>query len=144
MWEEFFRRWFDLAFWWLPRSPEPEREAGEAPRPGEPTAPEQTRGAEPERTAGPEPEQTAGPEPEEAAREPAEPARQAAPDDLTTIKGIGPAMQDRLRGLGVATFRDLASADARDLASRLKPSQPMISRARVEEWIEAARERSEG
>lgn len=135
MWEEFFRRWFDLAFWWLPRSPEPERRDEKAPEPAEP--------AVPEHAGAPEAEQAAGPEAEEVAREPAEPAREAGPDDLTTIKGIGPAMQDRLKGLGVATFRDLASADAGDLASRLKPSQPMISRARVEEWIEAAREHGE-
>src|SRR5262245_55544407 len=33
------------------------------------------------------------------------------PDDLTVIKGIGPALQNRLRALGITTFADLAAAN---------------------------------
>ena len=62
-------------------------------------------------------------------------------DDLTVIKGIGPALQQKLRALGIATFSDLARADPKALTERLKGAQP-ISEARVRGWIEAARQRA--
>jgi predicted flap endonuclease-1-like 5' DNA nuclease len=63
------------------------------------------------------------------------------PDDLTQIKGIGPAMQNRLRALGITTFADLAAADPDQLMAKLKGSQP-LSLGRVRHWTEAARERA--
>ena len=66
-------------------------------------------------------------------------AQQVVSDDLTVIKGIGPAIQEKLRALGIATFSDLARADPK--AWGLKGPQP-ISEARVRGWIEAARQRT--
>jgi len=121
MWNDMFRRWVDLLFWWAPRSEtrQPEQPAPEQPAPESP-APEAGG-----RAAGPEPDT----------------APQGPPDDLTVIKGIGPAVQEKLRGLGIATFSDLARADPKTLTEQLKGSQP-ISEARVRDWTEAARERA--
>lgn len=66
--------------------------------------------------------------------------RHGPPDDLTVIKGIGPVMRDRLRILGIATFADLAEADAGELTRWLRRHQPM-SEATVQDWVRAARER---
>ena len=118
MWDQIFKRWVDLFFWWLPRD-----EKGE----------EGARGATQERAA-PAPEQAAGPEPKAA--------QEARPDDLTVIKGIGPAVQERLRLVGITTFRDLAAANPDSLVDQLKASVP-VSKARVHAWTEAARERTE-
>jgi predicted flap endonuclease-1-like 5' DNA nuclease len=63
------------------------------------------------------------------------------PDDLTVIKGIGPALQNRLRALGITTFADLAAANPDQLMAQLKGAQP-LSRARVQHWTEVARERA--
>jgi predicted flap endonuclease-1-like 5' DNA nuclease len=63
------------------------------------------------------------------------------PDDLTVIKGIGPAVQNKLRALGITTFADLAAANPDKLMEQLKGSQP-LSRGRVHHWTEAARERA--
>lgn len=125
MWETFFRRWIDTVFWWLPREREEEQHAEEQAA-ETPTVTE---------SAG-------GKEPAEAAAEQAEAAERILEDDLTSIKGIGPAVQGNLRALGIATFSDLAAADADDLVSKLKASQPMISKARVQAWIETAREKA--
>ena len=65
------------------------------------------------------------------------------PDDLTVIHSIGPVMRDRLRILGIATFAELAAADAADLAMRLRWHQP-ISDTQVRQWIEAAKRRTDG
>lgn len=124
MWETFFRRWIDTVFWWLPRQREEE--------PSEEQAAEMPTVTE---SAG-------GKEPGEAAAEQAVAAEEILEDDLTSIKGIGPAMQGNLRALGIATFSDLAAAAADDLVSKLKASQPMISKARVQSWIETAREKA--
>ena len=40
------------------------------------------------------------------------------PDDLTVIKGIGPAVQNKLRALGITTFAELAKADPDALLER--------------------------
>ena len=89
------------------------------------------RAAEPGASAAPEP-RTA--QPEKAVTAP-------VPDDLTVIKGIGPALQNRLRALGITTFADLAAANPDKLMAQLKGAQP-LSRARVQHWTEAARARA--
>jgi predicted flap endonuclease-1-like 5' DNA nuclease len=113
MWNEIFKCWIDLLFWWVPKDgAKPPEEAKErAPR-----ASQQSAGREPEV------------------------AQQVAFDDLTVIKGIGPAIQEKLRALGIATFSDLARADPKALKERLKGSQP-ISEARARGWTEVARKR---
>jgi predicted flap endonuclease-1-like 5' DNA nuclease len=116
MWNEIFKRWIDLLFWWVPKDEaKPPEEAKERA----PSAAQQSAGREPEV------------------------AQQVAFDDLTVIKGIGPAIQEKLRALGIATFSDLARVDPKALTEWLKGSQP-ISEARVRGWIEAALQRAKG
>lgn len=147
MWDVFLRRWIDLIFWWVPRKEEPAKGAEQAPgeRPPEPairsdTAAGAQRGqrpadAERRRASEPETRPAAKAKPEKAVAAP-------VPDDLTEIKGIGPAMQNKLRALGITTFADLAAADPDQLIAKLKGSQP-LSRGRVQHWTEAARERAQ-
>lgn len=134
MWDDYFKRWVDLLFWWLPRKDEPPSREADQPAPG---AAEPRDAREPPGAAEPGP----APEPATVARPAPEAPARAAPDDLTVIKGIGPAVQDKLRSLGITTFKDLAAADPDDLTEQLKGSHP-ISRARVTEWTATARERA--
>jgi predicted flap endonuclease-1-like 5' DNA nuclease len=123
MWDDIFKRWVDLLFWWVPRTEERRPEK----------ANEGTPGAS---------EQGASRVPDEAVEQQVPTAEEVVLDDLTVIKGIGPAVQEKLRSLGITTFRDLATANPDDLAKHLKGSQP-VSKARVHSWIKAARERTE-
>ena len=116
------QRWIDLLFWWVPWTEETRPE----------TAKESTPGAS---------AQDASRVPEEVVEQQVPTAEEVVPDDLTVIKGIGPAVQGKLRSLGITTFRSLATANPDDLAEQLKGSQP-VSKARVDSWIEAARERT--
>lgn len=145
MWDVYLRRWMDLLFWWVPRK-EQGKEAERTPR--KRTAEPAARSAEPSRP--PAAEQAA--RPKAAARKAAEPRARAeseankpvaapVPDDLTEIKGIGPAMQNKLRALGITTFADLAAADPDQLMARLKGTQP-LSLGRVRHWIEVAKQRA--
>lgn len=153
MWSEFFKRWLDQIFWWLPprdsdHREEPgesheeggQRSTAESPTPREPTTsprPEQapTHSAE---SARPQPRDDARASTPEAA---AAPAAEDRSDDLTALKGIGPAMQTRLNGIGIRSFSDLARADADELTARIKESRAVISATQVQDWIAAARER---
>jgi predicted flap endonuclease-1-like 5' DNA nuclease len=119
----YLQRWIDLLFWWVPWTEETRPE----------TAKESTPGAS---------AQDASRVPEEVVEQQVPTAEEVVPDDLTVIKGIGPAVQGKLRSLGITTFRDLATANPDDLAEQLKGSQP-VSKARVHGWIKAARERTE-
>ena len=123
MWDDIFKRWVDLLFWWVPRAEE--------------TRPEKAKESTPGASV-----QGASRVPEEAVEQQVPTGEGVVPDDLTAIKGIGPAVQDKLRSLGIATFKDLATADPEDLAERLKSFQP-VSKARVHGWAEAARERTD-
>lgn len=114
MWDKFIKQWLELAFWWVPKD-------DSAPtKHQEPVAPSKA---------------------EQAVASTPKPAPERVADDLTVIKGIGPAVQKKLRGLDILTFGDLAAADADALTETLKGSQP-LSIARVRAWTEAARERS--
>jgi predicted flap endonuclease-1-like 5' DNA nuclease len=155
MWDVYLRRWLDLLFWWAPRK------GGTAPGAGRPQAgraPESTpRAAEPgaraarsqgaqrqeqPQAAAPRTAQVrARPGPKPAPAQPEKTVAAPVPDDLTEIKGIGPAMQNRLRALGITTFADLAAADPDQLMAQLKGSQP-LSLGRVRHWTEAARQRA--
>ncbi|TVO60157.1 DUF4332 domain-containing protein [Spiribacter vilamensis] len=131
-------RWMEMATWWLPKSENdgsPENAAPSEPAPDRESAP----------ATNPEPD--AEPAPEAAAAEaaaPAEPeaatatATATASDDLTAIRGIGPAMQKRLVAMGIRTHADLAAADADTLTERLKADKAVVSRAQIERWIESA------
>jgi predicted flap endonuclease-1-like 5' DNA nuclease len=115
MWDQTFKRWIDLVFWWLPKH-EAAEPASQASEPAADSTPTQTvRG--------------------QAA------ASDAVPDDLTVIKGIGPVVQEKLHALGIRTFGELAAADPERLAEQLKGRQP-ISAALVRGWTEAADQRT--
>jgi large subunit ribosomal protein L21 len=114
MWEQMVKRWFRLVFWWMPGS-------------------DQTRVRNEEAATPSNGEQRGDPAPR--------PPTARVADDLTVIKGIGPAVQKKLRELDIITFSDLAEADADALTEKLKGSQP-ISITRVRAWTEDARARS--
>jgi predicted flap endonuclease-1-like 5' DNA nuclease len=118
MWDDIFKRWIDLLFWWVPRTEETRPE----------TANESTPGAS---------AQDASRVPDEAVAQRVPTAEKVVPDDLTVIKGIGPVVQQKLHALGIRTFDDLAAADPETLAEQLKGRQP-ISETLVRGWTEAA------
>ena len=171
MWDVMLRRWLDLLFWWAPRRQREPRGTGQPGRASEPVArpsassarpgPQQaadrsaqtaggaSRSAEPatrtaSRPAEPVTPRAAEPSARAAAKPAAQPDKTVAPpvpDDLTVIKGIGPAVQNKLRGLGITTFADLAAADPDAILRGLKGSQP-LTRGKVQAWTDAARERA--
>jgi len=51
-------------------------------------------------------------------------------DDLTAVNGIGPVYAKKLAAAGITTFRDLAAADADELAARAD-----LPRDRIADWI---------
>ena len=121
--------------------------AGSAPGAAAPSArpaakPAAARPAQPAKAGAPE---AAGPSARPAPQPTAAPGEKTVappvPDDLTVIKGIGPALQNKLRALGITTFADLAAANPDQLMEQLKGSQP-LSRGRVRHWTEAARQRA--
>jgi predicted flap endonuclease-1-like 5' DNA nuclease len=142
MWEAFYKRWLDLVFWWSPRHQKASsRDAKDAPpakpRQGERRTAPSARPAPKARAPG----TSAGPAAKPAAAQPEKTVAPPVPDDLTVIKGIGPAVQNKLRALGITTFADLAAADPDAILRQLKGSQP-LTRGKVQAWTEAARERA--
>lgn len=172
MWTHVWKRWMDMIFWWLPKPQEtrsqettheeaaPKETApgktaprdegaaqgGSAPAESQQAGSHQAAGAPAGSTSGAG--ERAGGAAATAASSaasgaaPAAAATDSGPDDLTTIKGIGPAMQDKLRALGLNTYRDLAAADAEALAQQLKATQRTITAKQVRGWIQAAREQT--
>jgi predicted flap endonuclease-1-like 5' DNA nuclease len=139
MWDVFYKRWLDLLFWWMPKKEAPSRSAEAPPaRPHQGEAGPAAPAARPETGRAPEPR--APPAAEPAAAQPQKPVAPPVPDDLTVIKGIGPAVQNKLRALGITTFADLAAADPDAILRGLKGSQP-LTRGKVQAWTEAARQR---
>ncbi|MEM7119288.1 MAG: hypothetical protein AAF614_43135 [Chloroflexota bacterium] len=62
-------------------------------------------------------------------------------DDLTVIKGIGPARQQWLQhSFGVQTFTDLASLSPDEIELRLKEDGQIARRGAIEEWVGQAKE----
>ena len=60
-------------------------------------------------------------------------------DDLTRISGIGSRIAERLYTAGIATYADLASRSADDIA-KLLPEVSGLSTARLDGWRDRARE----
>jgi len=57
-------------------------------------------------------------------------------NDLTVIKGIGPARQRWLKeSFNVRTFHDLAVLSADEIESRLKAEGQVIARSEIDQWI---------
>ncbi len=62
-------------------------------------------------------------------------------DDLTVIKGIGPARQRLFKeSLNVCTFRVLAAFSVDEIESRLKAEGQIVSRDEIKHWIDGAKE----
>lgn len=59
-----------------------------------------------------------------------------AGDDLTEIKGIGPAFAGRLADADITTFERLASSDAATIAEIAKTTEAVAKR-----WVSSAAER---
>ncbi|MEM7583320.1 MAG: hypothetical protein AAF560_08075 [Acidobacteriota bacterium] len=64
-----------------------------------------------------------------------------ADDDLTSIGGIGPGIQERLRNAGISSFVQLASKPVEEIREVLGELNRL---AHVEEWIAEARNRVGG
>lgn len=62
----------------------------------------------------------------------------AAPDDLTKIKGVGPALARELNSLGVHTFHQLAELNREEIA-RINDQIGFPGRVEREHWVEQAR-----
>ena len=80
----------------------------------------------PEKHAAPAPRAEAEPEP-----------RVETPDDLATIKGIGPVMQQRLNAAGIVTYGQLAHASPDELKDKLGECGHL---ANVAKWVTDAGE----
>jgi predicted flap endonuclease-1-like 5' DNA nuclease len=146
-----------MLLWWSPRKKETPSGAGQvrrdrAPEPASRAAGPGARAARAQPAQRPaqakggasgsaEPRARLSPKPPAKPEKPEKPVAAPVPDDLTEIKGIGPAVQNKLRALGITTFADLAAADPDQLMARLKGSQP-LSLGRVRHWTEAARQRA--
>lgn len=138
-WLKFWRRWM---FWWVPGvdTADDDKKDTAAPQQSAPqqSAPQQ---AAPQQPATKQPQ--AGAADASASRQPASseaPASSAAADDLTAIKGIGPAIARKLDALGVRTFAELAAADPDDLAARLESRT--VTADRVRTWASEAKKRA--
>src|SRR5690606_20295615 len=86
-----------------------------------------------------EPQPATGPVVEAAPAPQPEPVAAPAADELTRMKGVGPRLADRLNGIGVTSFAQIASlspAEAAELDSKLGDFQGRLERDR---WIEQAR-----
>ena len=143
-WLKFWRRWM---FWWVPGvdTADDDKKYTAANRQSAPqqSAPQQSA---PQQSA---PQQPATKQPQadaadsSASRQPASsqaPSSSAAADDLTAIKGIGPAIARKLDALGVRTFAELAAADPDDLAARLESRT--VTADRVRTWASEAKKRA--
>ncbi len=80
---------------------------------------------------------------EQAADQTIEAPPEADPDDLQQIRGIGPALERRLRNQGVTTFRELAQmseSDLETLATKLGIAPALPGR---DQWVAQARRLAE-
>ena len=130
-WLKFWRQWM---FWLLPGGDEPEKDKPAAEQNQQTTSTaSETEAADVDAAATWEGSGSAEPVANDDAAKP------TPPDDLTAIKGIGPAIARKLDALGVRTFTDLAEADPDDLAAKLA-SRP-VTASRVQEWVTEAKKR---
>ena len=65
------------------------------------------------------------------------PAPQAAPDDLTAIKGIGPVYAGKLADIGIKSFRGLSGITPDVVADELGTSPETVA-----DWVAQARSRT--
>ena len=101
---------------------------------------QQRQGRRPSPAAGPPPSAAPPPPsppslPVEEPAAPPSPVAEAAPDDLTSIRGIGPGMRGRLNQAGIHTFAQIAQSTPEELRELLGDAGRL---AKVEMWIEQA------
>lgn len=65
--------------------------------------------------------------------------RDVTPDDLTLIDGIGPTIADLCSGIGITTWRDLASTEVSLLRTMLHDAGPRFRSHDPSSWPEQAR-----
>ena len=65
-------------------------------------------------------------------------------DDLTSIKGIGVAIAERLHDAGVTTFAQIAAWSDEDIAEIAPKIKAGADRIKREDWVGQARAASEG
>ena len=134
MFEQWFKFWRDWMFWWLPGGDTPADQRSGKPAQQQPPSSTEAGGGKPADRAA----QPAADAPVASGAAPSS-AAQGGSDDLTAIKGIGPAIARKLEAAGVRTFADLAAADPNDLADKIA-SRP-VTAERVRTWISEARTR---
>jgi predicted flap endonuclease-1-like 5' DNA nuclease len=125
-WLKFWRQWM---CWWLPGGDQPEKDKpAQDPNQKTTSTPSETEAADVDAAA------TWRPAPGEPA------VAKPQTDDLTEIKGIGPAIAERLNALGVRTFAELAAANPEELAEWI--GRRPVTADRVRDWIAEAKKRS--
>ncbi|MCP4437631.1 MAG: hypothetical protein GY810_01675 [Aureispira sp.] len=60
-------------------------------------------------------------------------------DDLTKIKGIGPATAKKLKGVGITSYKQLANLKAKDAEIIAESINFSVSRIEKDEWIKQAK-----
>lgn len=133
MYADWIKKWLDWMYWWLPSMGDSSDEKTPESTASRPTS------ASPEPTPAPTApvtETSGGAGPEAAAEQQAE-AVKSGYDDLTAIKGVGPAMQNKLNGLGITSFEQLAHTDPQTLADQLNVRT--IKADRIREWAAEAK-----
>lgn len=68
-----------------------------------------------------------------------EPMTESAGDDLKRIRGIGPLYEQKLKALGVTTYRDVAAWQAEDLQRIAAELGTHASRIERGGWVEQAK-----
>lgn len=137
---DLFRRWLDMLFWWLPSSGSANQDSNTAQNTPRQTATTQSSATSQSAGTGGASSADARPSGDEAeSAVSATPKAERPADDLTAIKGIGPAMAGRLRDMGIETFDDLAATNIKDITRRLREHSVVISEKKVEGWVQAAR-----
>jgi predicted flap endonuclease-1-like 5' DNA nuclease len=104
-----------------------DRLTGPAPAPVAPVRPPRPEPSPAPKGAAPKAQSKPKPKPKAA----------ASADDLSEINGIGPVYKTKLAKAGIASFADLARADATELAGKIEA--PV---SRIQAWIDAARRRN--
>lgn len=66
--------------------------------------------------------------------------RGADADDLTKIRGIGPATNEFLRSIGIRSFTELATTNIDELASAISSQGERFKTAKPAEWARQADE----
>ncbi|HLA44138.1 MAG TPA: DUF4332 domain-containing protein [Aggregatilineales bacterium] len=74
-----------------------------------------------------------------AAKKTPPPIPAEAADDLTQLRGVGPRTAEALQAIGITSYRQIASASAENLLSRLQDVRG-ITAQKIESWIEQAAE----